>query len=239
MAGSAVAEDAAIVAGNVRAVLEAIRRAAIRVGRDPGSVSLVAATKQVGPERIKPAIEAGVRILGENRLQEALPKIEALAGRPGLRWHFIGRLQRRKVRDVVGRFALIHSVDSLELAEEIERRAAAAGLIQPVLLEVNLGGEASKGGFEPEALPAVLPELKKLAHVRLRGLMAIPPPTPDAEGARPYFRRLRTLAESLGAGWCGPEPAELSMGMSQDYEVAVEEGATMVRVGTALFGRRA
>jgi pyridoxal phosphate enzyme (YggS family) len=236
MAGSAVLDDAATVAGNVRAVLAAIRRAAVRAGRDPESVRLVAATKQVGPERITPAIEAGVRLLGENRLQEALPKIEALAGRP-VRWHFIGRLQRRKVREVVGRFELIHSVDSVELAAEIERRAAAAGLVQPVLLEVNLGGEASKGGFDPEGLPAALPELARLAHVRVRGLMAIPPPTPEAEGARPYFRRLRLLAESLGAGWCGPGAAELSMGMSQDYEVAVEEGATMVRVGTALFGR--
>lgn len=139
----------------VRAVLEEIRRAAARAGRSPDSIRLMAATKTVSVERVREAVDAGVRHLGENRLQEALPKIEAL-GRPGVCWHFIGTLQRRKVKSVVGRFDTIQSVDSLELAEEINRRAGDAGLRQRVLLEVNLGGEASKGGFDPVALIASL-----------------------------------------------------------------------------------
>ncbi len=232
------AADSEIIGRNVRTVIEGIRRAAARAGRGPEAVQVIAATKGASPERIRVAVEAGLRILGENRVQEALPKIKALANCQDLRWHFIGRLQRRKVKAVVGQFELIHSVDSLELASEIERRAGAAGIEQAVLLEVNLGGEASKGGFAPTFLPEVLPELDRLAHLSVKGLMAIPPPTPDAEGARPYFRRLRELAASLGAGWRRVRLHELSMGMSQDYEVAVEEGATMVRVGTAIFGAR-
>jgi pyridoxal phosphate enzyme (YggS family) len=192
----------------------------------------------VGLDRIREGIAGGLTILGESRLQEALPKIEALRGDP-VRWHFIGRLQRRKVRSVVGSFDLIHSVDSVELAEEISRRAQEAGLTQAVLLEVNLEGEATKSGFLPDELNGAMPRLGALSHMAVKGLMAIPPPTSDPEQARPYFRRLRELSLRL---MCQPTGTvsmkELSMGMSNDYHVAVEEGATMIRVGTAIFGVR-
>jgi pyridoxal phosphate enzyme (YggS family) len=223
---------------NLRLVFERVRLATQRSGRPDGSVRLVAATKSVGLDRIREGIAGGLTILGESRLQEALPKIEALRGDP-VRWHFIGRLQRRKVRSVVGSFDLIHSVDSVELAEEISRRAQEAGLTQAVLLEVNLEGEATKSGFLPEELDGAMPRLGALPHVAVKGLMAIPPPTSDPEQARPYFRRLRELSLRLT---CQPAGAvsmkELSMGMSNDYHVAVEEGATLIRVGTAIFGVR-
>lgn len=227
------------IARNVTAVLENIGRAAQRAGRDPGAVRLVAATKSVPPDRIRKAIDAGVRILGENRLQEALPKIQAVPPSAGVSWHFIGRLQRRKVRAVVGLFEMIHSVDSLDLAAEIDRRAGEAGIRQVVLLEVNIGGEASKAGFAPSALPAALAALESMPNLAVSGLMAVPPLTTEPERARPYFHELRALARSLAQ----PELRrvrldELSMGMSQDYAIAVEEGATFVRIGTAIFGAR-
>lgn len=232
--------DAALgtIADRVRTVLDEMQRAAARAGRPPESVRLIAASKTVSVERLRQAVDAGIRHLGENRLQEALPKIDTL-GREGVVWHFIGTLQRRKVKSVVGRFETIHSVDSLALAEEIDRQAKTAGLRQRVLLEVNLAGEASKGGFESTTLGAALESLNGLEHLDIRGLMAIPPPTPTAEDARPYFRQLRTLAQTLTArGHRNINMQELSMGMSHDYPVAIEEGATYVRVGTAIFGAR-
>jgi PLP dependent protein len=226
------------VGDNVRHILTTIRSVAARSARNPDSIRLVAVTKTVGVERIQEAMSAGVTIVGENRLQEALPKIERL-GREHLRWHFIGRLQRRKVKMVVGLFELIHSVDSLELAEEINRRAEQAGLSQSILLEVNIGGEKSKGGWAPTSVAASFPELSRMSHLRIQGLMAIPPLAPDAEVARPYFRRLRELGRSLTRSGCeNINMDELSMGMSGDYQVAVEEGATYVRIGTAIFGAR-
>lgn len=226
------------IADRVRAVLEGIHRAAVRSGRAPERIRLVAVCKTVSVERMREAVDAGARHLGENRLQEALPKIETLH-RDGVVWHFIGTLQRRKVKSVVGRFDTIHSVDSLPLAEEVDRRAQEAGLRQRVLLEVNLGGEVSKGGFDPTALLRTLPALSRFEHLDIRGLMAIPPAVPAAEDARPYFRRLRELSQSLtGLGIPNINMQELSMGMSHDYMVAVEEGATYVRVGTAIFGAR-
>lgn len=232
--------DAALgtIADRVRTVFDEMQRAAARAGRPPESVRLIAASKTVSVERLRQAVDAGIRHLGENRLQEALPKIDALE-REGVVWHFIGSLQRRKVKSVVGRVETIHSVDSLALAEEIDRQAKAAGLRQRVLLEVNLAGEASKGGFESTTLGAALESLNGLEHLDIRGLMAIPPPTPTAEDARPYFRQLRTLAQTLTArGHRNINMQELSMGMSHDYPVAIEEGATYVRVGTAIFGAR-
>ena len=226
------------ISGNVSKTLEGIRSAALRSGRRPDMVRLVAATKSVSADRIKEALDAGVTILGENRLQEALPKIEQL-GRETVAWHFIGRLQRRKVKAVVGRFALIHSVDTVELAEEIDRRAAEAGISQSILLEVNIGGEESKGGFPPEELADACSRLANLAHVTVKGLMTIPPLDPDLTRTRGYFRRLRELALSLTSrGWLNVTMDELSMGMSADYAIAVEEGATLVRIGTAIFGAR-
>ncbi|MEK7235068.1 MAG: YggS family pyridoxal phosphate-dependent enzyme [Nitrospirota bacterium] len=226
------------ISENIRFVFEQIRRATQQSGRHEGSVRLVAATKSVGLDQIREGIASGLTILGENRLQEALPKIEALRGEP-IQWHFIGHLQRRKVRSVVGVFDLIHSVDSLELAEEIDRRAQEAGLRQAVLLEVNLEAEATKTGFRPDELEGTMPRLGALSHVEVKGLMAIPPPTSDPEQARSYFRRLRELAQRLShQSTSTVSLKELSMGMSSDYPVAVEEGATMVRVGTAIFGAR-
>lgn len=221
-------------------VRDNIRRAAERVGRDPASIRLVVVTKGVPVENLAQAVREGARCIGENRLQEALPKIAALrAAGQDVSWHFIGRLQRRKVRAVVGTFGMIHSLDSLELAAEIEWRAEAMGLRQKVLLEVNLGEEAAKGGFRREELKEALPALAALRSLQVEGLMTIPPYSPEPESARPYFRELRELARSLEGlqqGCIGMH--ELSMGMSQDYEIAVEEGATMVRVGTAIFGAR-
>lgn len=226
------------VARNVREVLERISRAAARAGRQAGAVRLIAVTKTVPAERIRAAVDAGVRLLGESRLQEALLKIAALSG-CDVRWHFIGRLQRRKVKAVVGTFAMIQSVDSLDLAAEIDRRAGEAGLRQDVLLEINVGGEATKTGFSPDEAANVITALEALPHLAVKGLMAIPPPGPDAEASRPYFRAMRELARSLaGPGLRRVRMEELSMGMSGDFEVAVEEGATMVRIGTAIFGER-
>ncbi|WP_455244930.1 YggS family pyridoxal phosphate-dependent enzyme [Petrachloros mirabilis] len=219
-------------------ILKQIDHVTQRCGREVGTVRLVAATKTVSVERIREAISAGLTIAGENRLQEALPKIEALKGTP-LRWHFIGQLQRRKVRSVVGAFELIHSVDSLELAQEIDRRAGNAGLCQDILLEVNIGSESTKAGFHTDVLERLLPEFGALRHVRVKGLMTIPPQVSDAEDARPYFRRIRELAEDLAnCGIPGISMDELSMGMSSDYQIAIEEGATFVRVGTAIFADR-
>ncbi|HXX73543.1 MAG TPA: YggS family pyridoxal phosphate-dependent enzyme [Nitrospiraceae bacterium] len=231
------AEPSRSIGDNVRNVCERLHRAALGAGRRVDSVRLVAATKSVSVEAIRQGLAAGLNILGESRLQEALPKIEALRGE-SVHWHFIGRLQRRKVRSVVGLFDLIHSVDSLELAQEIDRRAEQSGHRQAVLLEVNIADEATKAGFRPDELIALLPELSRLSHMVVKGLMTIPPPTMDAEGARPYFRRLREMARRLGQGVPGLSMDELSMGMSNDYVVAVEEGATLVRVGTAIFGTR-
>jgi len=225
---------------NVHGVLERMRAAAVRAGRRPEAVRLVAATKFVPVDRIILAAQAGVQCFGENRLQEALPKLDALRDRPRISWHFIGRLQRRKVKAVVGRFALIHSVDAVDLAREIDRRAGACGVRQAVLLEVNIGGEGSKAGVVPTEAEAALIALDAMPNVDVNGLMAIPPPVRTAEEARPYFRRLRDLARSLmdANRFSRVKMDELSMGMSGDFEVAIEEGATIVRVGAAIFGDR-
>lgn len=231
------AEASRSVGDNVRGVYERLRQAALAAGRREDSIQLVAATKSVSLEAIREGLAAGLDILGENRLQEALPKIEALRGEP-VRWHFIGRLQRRKVRSVVGVFELIHSVDTLDLAQEIDRRAKEAGHRQAVLLEVNVGDEATKAGFRADELISLLPELSRLSHLVVKGLMTIPPPTSDAEQARPYFRQVRKLTQRLSQIVPGLSMDELSMGMSNNYVVAVEEGATMVRIGAAIFGAR-
>lgn len=226
------------VAQRVRLVMGNLRRAAERAGRSPDGVRLVAATKTVSVDRIQEGIAAGLSILGENRMQEALAKMAQLKAAP-VRWHFIGQLQRRKVRSIVGLFEVIHSVDSVELAQEIDRRAGEAGMAQPILLEVNMGGESTKAGFQPDEIERQIPMLGALPHVRIQGLMTIPPPTPEADQARPYFRGLRELAGRIAEqGVPSVAMQELSMGMSHDYEVAIEEGATLVRVGTAIFGAR-
>ena len=226
------------IAVRVRAILSNVCAAAERSGRDPSRVRLVAATKTVSVERIREGLDAGLSLLGENRVQEALPKIEALA-QAKVRWHFIGQLQRRKVRSIIGLFDLIHSVDSVELAHEINRRAEDAGFVQDVLLEVNVGGESTKAGFRPDNLVQQVATMASLSHLRIKGLMTIPPPTVEAESARPYFIQIRELAQAVATETIpGVRMDELSMGMSNDYGVAVEEGDTLVRVGSAIFGAR-
>ena len=210
-------------------VRERIAAAAERAGRRADDVLLIAVSKTVEVERIREAIDAGVAALGENRVQEAKTKIATL-GHP-VPWHLIGHLQTNKVKDALALFDVIQSVDRIEVARECERRAAGAGRPVDVLLEVNVANEPTKGGFAPDAIASALETLAGLAHLKVRGLMAIPPAAERAEDSRPWFRVLRALVERHRLG-------ELSMGMSGDFEVAVEEGATMVRVGTAIFGAR-
>ena len=217
------------VRDNLERVRERIARAAVRGGRTPDDVLLIGVSKTVDLERIRAGLAAGLRALGENRVQEAKAKVAEL-GRPAA-WHLIGHLQTNKVKDALELFDVIHSLDRLELAQELERRAAPRGLAVEAMLQVNVGGEASKGGFAPDGVGEALEAIGKLAHVKVTGLMAIPPEVERPEDARPWFRRLRELGERHGL-------ARLSMGMSGDFEVAVEEGATMVRVGTAIFGAR-
>ena len=217
------------IAANLERVRERVARAAERAGRRPDDVLLIGVSKVVEVERIRAALAAGIGALGENRVQEAKAKVAEL-GRP-VPWHLIGHLQTNKVKDALPLFALIQSLDRLELAQELERRAAAQGRVIEALLQVNVASEASKGGFAPDAVGAALDTIGALSHVRIRGLMVIPPEAERPEDARPWFRRLRELADKHGL-------RERSMGMSGDFEVAIEEGATMVRVGTAIFGPR-
>jgi PLP dependent protein len=215
---------------NLGRVQEAVARACARAGRSPDHVLLIAVSKTMDVERVRLAIAAGVAALGENRVQEAKEKIEAL-GRP-VPWHLIGSLQTNKARDAARLFDWIHSVDRLELAQELSRRAHGAERTLNVLLQVNLGDEPQKGGVAPAELKRLHELVAALPNLKVRGLMAIPPATLQPEQARPFFRQLRELREQLGLEHC-------SMGMSADFEVAIEEGATMVRVGTAIFGARA
>ncbi len=216
-------------------VLGRINRACARSGRDPAEVRLVAVSKTMAAERVQALMAAGQLLFGENRVQEAVLKIEALG--PGPQWHFIGHLQKNKVRHVIGKFDLIHSVDSRDLAQALNRRCGSAGLVQPVLLQINQAGETTKHGILPQELPALAEEVERCASLDLRGLMSIPPPAAAPENSRRWFNDLRVLRDRLTPE-LGRELPELSMGMSDSYAVAVEEGATLVRVGTALFGPR-
>ena len=226
------------VAENFRAVLEKIEAATKRAGRGPGSVRLVTVSKTVPVERIREAVEAGARILGENRVQEALSKMETtdFSDLPAPEWHLIGTLQKNKARHAVGVFSLIHSIDSIELAKEVGRQAEKKGIKQRVLIEVNIAGEATKHGIRPNEALAAAKEISLIPGVELQGLMCVPPFTDDPEDSRPHFIRLRELLADINNA--GIPANELSIGMTQDYEVAVEEGATLVRVGTAIFGAR-
>jgi PLP dependent protein len=219
----------------LRAVRDAIERAAARAGRDPAGVRLVAATKGVAPEIVRQAVTLGITNLGENRVQEAETKIATL-GRIAT-WHLIGPLQRNKAGRAVELFDQIQTVDRLELAEALSRRAQAAARALPVLVEVNVAMEAGKFGVLPEGLAALLDGARSLPGLELRGLMAIGPRVERPEEARGTFARLRELRDRA-RDTAGLPLDELSMGMSDDFEVAVEEGATMVRLGTALFGPR-
>ena len=199
------------------------------------SVRLIAVTKTVSPEMIREAYQAGLRTFGENRIQEALPKIQALRELQA-EWHFIGHLQSNKARDAVRNFTMIHSVDSERLLLQIEKEAVKADIRVPVLLELNLGGEESKSGMTAGALPQILEASASLTRTVVRGLMTVPPYLENPEEVRPYFRMLRELRDRFRPGY--PLLTELSMGMSHDFVVAIQEGSTMVRIGTALFGER-
>jgi len=220
-------------------VRQRLEDAARRSGREPDEVTLVAVTKTRSVPEIREAIAAGATDFGENYVQEMVAKHEELAAEQEVRWHFIGHLQRNKVKYLAPFCALIHAVDSQRLAEEIDKRAAAVGRRQPVLIEVNVSGEESKFGVEPADVEGLARRLLELEHVELRGLMTMAPYSEDAEASRPIYARLRELAQDLQRRGLPPEAlAELSMGMTQDFEVAVEEGATIVRVGRAIFGPR-
>jgi pyridoxal phosphate enzyme (YggS family) len=223
------------IGANLTAIRERIAKAAERVGRDPLSVKLVGVTKGQPPEAVSQAAQAGLNLFGESKVQEAKSKIPLCPGR--LQWHMIGHLQSNKCRDAVDLFGMIQSVDSLHLAEEINRRAEQASRSIPVLLEVNIVGEASKFGYKPGQLLRELKSLDALRRLEIHGLMTIPPWSPLAERSRPTFRKLAELRAQCEQVLGAPLP-QLSMGMSGDFETAVEEGATMVRIGTAIFGER-
>ena len=225
------------IAENVKSIKQRVAEAAVRSGRAPEDVRLCAATKMNDASRVREAIAAGVDICGENRVQELSEKFEQGAYE-GCPLHFIGHLQKNKVKYLVGRVQLIESVDCLELLETIDKRAKSMGLVQDVLLEVNIGGEAQKGGIAPDELKDLISVISELPGIRVKGLMCVPPAVGEEE-ARMYFASMRRLFEDIAsAGIPGVDMRELSMGMSGDYKSAIKEGATMVRVGTAIFGAR-
>jgi pyridoxal phosphate enzyme (YggS family) len=223
-----IANQLAVVRGQIDA-------AAARAGRDPGSVRLVAVSKTHPAEAVTAAAAAGQSVFGESRVQEARDKIPACP--PGLDWHFIGHLQKNKVRQALPLFTFFHSIDSAPLAQAIDRIAGETGKPVEGLLEVNISGEETKHGFTPDQLRAEFAALAKLPHLRIRGLMTMAPYSENPEDARPVFRALRELRDELQSAHDHPLP-ELSMGMSGDFVPAIEEGATLVRVGSSIFGAR-
>jgi pyridoxal phosphate enzyme (YggS family) len=236
--GRIIEMNTGTVAGNLAAIREKIKAACVRAGRDPSSVKLVGVTKTVPVERIREGIEAGIEILGENYIQEAKIKKEALAGLP-VSWHCIGHLQTNKAKTAIECCDWIETLDRWAIATELNRRAEGAGKKVPVLIQVNIGGEETKSGVRPDELSSFFKLARGLEALDVRGLMALPPFFDQPDRARPYFRQMRELLEKLRHEAPGPEKlVELSMGMSGDFEVAIEEGATLVRIGTALFGHR-
>jgi pyridoxal phosphate enzyme (YggS family) len=219
----------------LRDVRDRIAAACSRAGRDPSTVRLVAVSKTIPAGTVREAAAAGQTIFGENRVQEALAKMSEV-GAP-VHWHLVGHLQRNKARHAVGAFELVHSVDDAELARELDRRAAAAGIVQAVLVQANLAEEATKSGVGDAGVIPLLEVVASLPNLDLRGLMTVPPLVADPGASRPWFARLRALRDS-GSSRIGRPLAELSMGMTDDFEVAIEEGATLVRVGRAIFGER-
>ena len=219
---------------NLALIRERINKAVSRRNTAPENITLVAVTKTVPPRVINEALELGINNFGENRVQDALPKIECLPAE--INWHFIGHLQTNKVRQVLPVFKLIHSLDSIKLAGAIQKEAEKKNMVANVLLQVNIGEEKSKYGFRWEEVQDALVELTQLNHIKVLGLMGIAPFVEDPEEVRPYFRRLYSLFREINLP--GIEMKYLSMGMSNDFEVALEEGANMIRVGTSLFGSR-
>jgi pyridoxal phosphate enzyme (YggS family) len=220
-------------------VKERIKEAAVSCGRDPKTVKLVAVSKTVPLDLVRAGIEAGVTTLGENYVKEAREKIEALAGED-VSWHLVGHLQSNKARHAVRLFDLIHSVDSLKLARELDRRARAIGKVQPILIQVNISGEETKSGIDTDQALVLIRDISSLENLAIRGLMTMPPFFNAPDKVRPYFRTLREL-QALVREEAIPnvDMSELSMGMTGDFETAIEEGATLVRIGTAIFGERA
>lgn len=223
------------IAENLERVQSQMADAAGKSGRSSGDIELVAISKTHEAEKVRAALEAGQGIFGESRVQEARAKIPLLPSTA--RWHFVGRLQKNKIRHALPLFELFHSVDSLELARDINRIAEEEGLHPRLLLEVNVAGEGSKIGFAPDSLRAEMETLLQLPRLNIEGLMTIPPLAPEAEASRKFFVALRELRDQLAARFQVDLP-RLSMGMSDDFPVAIEEGATLVRVGTAIFGKR-
>lgn len=223
------------IAERIEQVQARVVAAAERSGRRSEDITLLPATKKQTADTLRTVLDCGLNYFGENRVQEAVLKVSALP--PSVRWDFIGGLQTNKVKQVVGVFNLIHSVDSLKLAREIDKRAAQRGMPQKILLEINVGGEAGKHGIAPEDTSTLLEEMNALEHVEIHGLMTVPPFREDMEAVRPYFRKLREIRDELEQQEGYGLPV-LSMGMTHDFEIAIEEGATMVRVGTAIFGAR-
>ncbi len=229
------------VSDNLSLVRERIGKAAARAGRTPDSITLMAVSKTIEPERIHQAYRAGVRVFGENRVQEFEGKASALADLTDARWHLIGHLQTNKARKAVELFHDVDSVDSLRLAEKLNQSAQQSGKTLAVLIEIKVGNEESKSGISADSpeMDELLQGMVKLEHLQVSGLMTIPPYTEDPEGARPYFRSLRNLRETIASRKLARIQMDvLSMGMSHDFEVAIEEGSTCVRVGTAIFGAR-
>jgi pyridoxal phosphate enzyme (YggS family) len=226
------------VKARIEAIRQRIAQAAHRCGRRPETIRLVAVTKTVEASRIQEAVDAGARIVGENYIQEARDKHRTLQD-VAVSWHFIGHLQANKAKYAVEFFDLIHSVDSLKLAQALNRQAAKLGKVQSVLIQVNVAGEASKFGVSPDGVGPLVAAIAPLSNVSVQGLMTMPPFFDQPERVRPFFAQLRQIAQQLeNAHIPGLSMRELSMGMTGDFEVAVEEGATLVRIGTAIFGQR-
>jgi len=237
--------DATTVRDNLAAVRDRIATACLHAGRGPGEVQLVAVTKRIDLDLVTAAVAAGQTVLAENRIQDALPRQEELAARlrrhdldpAAVVWHFVGHLQSNKATKATGQFALLHGVDSVKLAERLDRLAGEAGLVQPVLLEVNASLEAQKHGLEPDTVPETAARVAQLGNLDLRGLMTMARFGAEERELHATFARLRELRDAAGAA-CGCPLPELSMGMTGDFEIAVAEGATLVRIGTAIFGPR-
>lgn len=226
-----------MVKENLNRIREEIKQAAISAGRKPEEVTLIAVSKTYPVEAINEAIQEGCDNFGENHTNELVEKIEEI--KEPVKWHFIGHLQRNKVKYIVGKVALIHSVDSLRLAEEIEKQSQKKQVITPILLEVNVAEEPSKYGFKVDEVLSVVKQINQMPHIKLKGLMTVAPFVENAEENRNIFRRLFTLSVDIQKQkFNNIDISILSMGMSNDYRVAIEEGATMVRVGTAIFGNR-
>lgn len=225
------------IGSNILMIKDRMAQAAARAGRDPQEILLLAVTKLHEASEINMAIEAGITDIGENKVQELTSKYEQVA--PGVNWHLIGNLQTNKVKYIADKVCMIHSVDSAKLANEIEKRCAALGRTMDVLLEINCAGEESKGGVAFEEVQPLAEEiLASCPHLVMKGLMTVAPAADDPETVRPCFRRMKECYDRLKALPCGAEFAYLSMGMSHDFEIAIEEGANIVRVGTAIFGKR-